>query len=393
MQIDCHHAGTYVAARLAGFAHGEAQTIAYAAQYVDDATNDGTVEFSNSPFMYARTASAHRLIDPDNLLEIKNHLAWLPFHFLPGNDLLPAGETPSGGEQRQLTCCPDSPVARDMLRLALADRASPRALQRLGIAMHVYADTFSHQGFVGAMSPTNRISHVTSGDGMLDKRIRTATEHQLLHLLRRKARLAAGFVTGLFVVAWQRHQSPLTFAVDFFCHDPLGHAAAGSFPDLPFLSWQFRNAEGLLIHRDNRIIYLGALNLMVRAMAAWRAGDATMALERYPDMGASDASIVKKLLTSLTDPSGETRHAQWCEAIRAGLFSFGPADIHYAAKGEKSWKAAALGTNKEKDKPFETYRYSADFLHSHWKLFHDAAQAHRSDVVHDLLPRYGICAA
>ena len=45
MQIDFHHTVTYVVARLAGFKASEAQTIAYAAQYVDDATQDGTVRF------------------------------------------------------------------------------------------------------------------------------------------------------------------------------------------------------------------------------------------------------------------------------------------------------------------------------------------------------------
>lgn len=41
MQIDFHHATTYVLARLAGFEHPEANIIAYSAQYVDDATNSG----------------------------------------------------------------------------------------------------------------------------------------------------------------------------------------------------------------------------------------------------------------------------------------------------------------------------------------------------------------
>ncbi len=393
MQIDGHHAGTYVAARLAGFAHGEAQTVAYAAQYVDDATDDGIIEFSNSSFLYARTASAHRMIDAGNLLEIQNHLAWLPFHFLPGNDLLPVGEYPSGGEQHQLACHPDSPVARDMLRHALTERNSPRGLHRLGIAMHVYADTFSHQGFVGAMSPLNRISKVTSGDAAIDRHIRKATERQLIARIWRKSRAILTFPATLFVVACHAHKSPGRFALDFFRHDPLGHAAAGCFPDLPFLTWQFHNAENLPIYRDNPTIYLDALNMMVRAMSAWRAGDSTMALEKYPGMSAADIAIARKLLGNLKDPRGEVRHAQWCEAIRAGLFSFGSADVHYVARGAGSWKAAALGSCRDKDRRFETYLYSADFLHSHWKLFHDAAQAHRNDVVHNILPNYGICAA
>jgi hypothetical protein len=38
MQIDFHHAVTYLCARMAGFAAAEAEIIAYSAQYVDDAT-------------------------------------------------------------------------------------------------------------------------------------------------------------------------------------------------------------------------------------------------------------------------------------------------------------------------------------------------------------------
>ena len=48
MQKDFHHAVTYTVARLATFGHREAETIAYCAQYVDDATNNGTVKFGNN---------------------------------------------------------------------------------------------------------------------------------------------------------------------------------------------------------------------------------------------------------------------------------------------------------------------------------------------------------
>jgi len=49
MQIDFHHTATYVTARSAGFGHRKADTIAYAAQYVDDAINSGTLRFHNGP--------------------------------------------------------------------------------------------------------------------------------------------------------------------------------------------------------------------------------------------------------------------------------------------------------------------------------------------------------
>jgi hypothetical protein len=47
MQIDFHHATTYVIARDAGLDHHDADIIAYAAQYVDDATCSGAAYFDN----------------------------------------------------------------------------------------------------------------------------------------------------------------------------------------------------------------------------------------------------------------------------------------------------------------------------------------------------------
>ena len=80
MQIDGHHTLTYIAARLAGFAHTKASIIAYSAQYVDDATNAGKLHFKNGA-MYQRISSAHKMLDYRNTDELANHQVWIPFHF------------------------------------------------------------------------------------------------------------------------------------------------------------------------------------------------------------------------------------------------------------------------------------------------------------------------
>lgn len=46
---------------------------------------------------------------------------------------------------------------------------------------------------------------------------------------------------------------------------------------------------------------------------------------------------------------------------------------------------------KAKDHDHDIFPYRECFLASDWKLFHDAAIAHRFNVVHHVLPRYGIC--
>jgi hypothetical protein len=396
VQIDGHHTGTYVTARLAGFDHSEAIIISYAAQYVDDATNEGVIQFSDKPYLYARSASAHSMIDYNNLIDVKNHLAWLPFHFLPGNGLLPAGQFPAGDAIGQLTCLADSSVAREMLRMAFHDRDKSRGLHRLGIAMHVYADTFAHQGFIGAISIGNRAKNVTSGDPKIDKKIRKTSKKELLTKWWRKAKAISQLLATSLTLAFREHKSPIQFWVDFFNADPLGHASADTFPDQPYLTWQYLDWAGKTVNRNNPAIFLQAFNMMLKAMQAWRAGDASMDLAKYPGLTSADAAAIEKLLLTVSDPDGEVRHKQWCRALEQGIFSFGPVtpnSLDYKPKGHGSWKEAALGTNKKEDTGLETYHYSPMFLDSHWKLFHDALQIHRIDVVHEILPRYGICAA
>jgi len=115
MQIDGHHALSYTVSRMAGFEHKEAETIAYAAQYVDDATNSGLIKFKDGS-MYSRISSAHGVLDIGNHLdEHENHLVWVPFHFLPGN----GGEDENGGTElsfvEKIKCTKDSYIAAEMI--------------------------------------------------------------------------------------------------------------------------------------------------------------------------------------------------------------------------------------------------------------------------------------
>ncbi len=400
MQIDGHHTGTYVAARAAGFSHQEASTIAYASQYVDDATNAGAICFNNSDYIYFRIASAHRMIDYQNLIEVINHLVWLPFHFLPGNGGLPAGDEPTGGELEKLVCRADSHIARDMLRASFSDRDSDRGLHRLGIAMHVYADTFSHQGFIGALHKGNRVSDLRCDNPGTDKRlqddpvtsqIRKALKsgRGTLHFLRNGMKwLFAATMMMIHERKW-----PTEYINDISNIEPLGHVRALTYPDLPFLLWHYKGYDNNQVDRDNPADYLKAIDYMTRAMRAWRSGDATMALEQHEGLGVADRAVVDELIRELDEPDGKKRHKRWLEAIVAGRFSFGAAEPGYIDKGKGSWKHKALGTEQERERGIERYPYSPEFLSSDWKLFHDAIQIHRSAVVHEILPRYGICGA
>ncbi len=354
MQIDFHHAATYVCARLAGFSDLDAGTIAYAAQYVDDATNSGTIRFDNGE-IFQRMSSAHKLFDYRNFRELANYRVWLPFHFLPGNGGLPAGQDPPGGLIDKLICRPNSPVAQDMVRECLAQRQATHALHRLGITMHVYADTWAHQGFAGVNHRVNEAQNLLDGDGKPD----------LWVLDRLKS-----YIIGEAL--------------------PLGHGAVLSNPDKPFKVWSYTNGEGQQIQRHNPQDFLAAIDHMYGVMRRFLLGDPAAAVGK---MGADDRGLIGQLFVTLTDNNQHVRHQQWITAIAAGKFSFGPAKIRYVPKGAGSWKYVALGTLKDLDQENEVFHHNEKFHSSNWKLFHDALQAHHAYVMYQLLPQYGIAVA
>ncbi len=357
MQIDFHHAVTYVSARLAGFKHKDANIIAYSAQYVDDATNAGLVRFDNGA-MYKRIASAHKMLDYRNSKALSNHQVWIPFHFLPGNDGLPAGENPEGSFINKLICRPDSPVARDMIRGCIGERDKAYALYRLGIAMHVYADTWAHQGFAGVNHKVNDADNIKSNLDGQDKRL----GERLLN-----------FFIGEAL--------------------PLGHGTVLSYPDRPYLIWEYRNGLKQKVKRDNPTDFLQAADRMCRAMRCYVEGDAEADLDAVEGLPQADSQRIAQMLGSIKKEDGGDRHKLWLQAVREGKFSFGPANVGYTPKGVGSWKYKAIGTKEWTDDDYEAFKYTPAFLASDWKMFHDALQAHRFSILHEVLPRYGICAA
>ena len=364
MQIDFHHTATYVIARYAGFHHREAETIAYCSQYVDDATNRGTIVFNNGA-MYDRIASAHKMLDYSNFKELANHQVWIPFHFLPGNGGLRAGENPGDSFINKIVCRPDSHVARRMVNRCILEQDTPYALHRLGITMHVYADTWAHQGFAGVQHEINRITALDDHDNV---------DPAFLARLRNTFGDWFESVTSSFVGDTL----------------PLGHGAALSHPDKPFLTWRYRDSSGRVVERKNTDEFTTAADQMCRAMRRYRVRNPDADV---PGLKTDQKAKLRQMFAETTDESGDARHALWLGAIARGEFGFPALPVVYRAKGSNSWKYLAIGTRRQKDKRSERFVYDPSFMGSDWKLFHDALQVHRLTIIRDILPRYGICAA
>ena len=224
--------------------------------------------------------------------------------------------------------------------------------------MHVYTDTWAHQGFAGVNHKINEVSGLKTNNKTLDKSFAN--------------KIANFFLSESF---------------------PLGHGAALSHPDHPSLVWEYKNGLDETVSRNNIDIFMDATNKMCKAMQCFRQSDLSMDLESMPGLPQKDTNKIFSLIKSIKGDSGEVRHEKWIDEIRKGSFSFEPEEISYVAKGKGSWKQMSIGQLAAYDTGREEFTFRKTFMSSNWKLFHDALQAHRLDILHDVLPKYGICAA
>lgn len=363
MQIDFHHAVTYVCCRLGGMTDLDAAIVAHSAQYVDDATNDGPLQF-NTGERYVRVTSAHKTLDlRANGDQADNRLVWAPFHFLPGNDTPSAKLSAAEKFIHRMVCRPDSEVAQNMVRDCIDKQQLPFALHRFGVALHTYVDTWAHQGFVGMVCDFNKVDSIA------------VVPHDAYKPTEVYKSLASG------VTQAKAHVANLL---------SVGHAGVLTFPDMPFVRWSFKRENGEDVPRNNPENCLTAATRMFNMARRYVAADFTIADQ---ELSAQDEKIIDSLLRNIIQIEGEKRHAKWKEAIKQGVFSFGRADIDYIEEGHGSWKYLALGTDPDDEIGDEMFDYSPDILTSNWKRFHDAVQYQRLFILHDLLPRYGISAS
>jgi len=354
MQIDFHHATTYVLARMAGFPHDEADVIAYAAQYVDDCTNGGLLRFDNGP-IYHRIPSAHTMADIKHHMSTEeNYLVWSIFHFLPGNEGKIIGEPTSGNFYDKIICRPDSEVARKMVDECIKYHDEEYSLHRLGITMHVYADTYAHQGFAGIMHEINSVTDVdleNEDEGIFDD-------------------FKSQFLSETFA---------------------MGHGAVLTNPDKPYLKWSYTDSKGERVQRDNTKIFMDACGRLLGELIKYRS-ETNKELTIDDSNTDNDLKVIEKNFTSFREHDGEDRHKKWLESIANGDFSFGKVDLQYKTSGEGSWKYDALGVFIEDDADGNyQYTFSDSFMNSNYKRFHDALQEHRLTILHDILPNYGLC--
>lgn len=211
MQKDMHYYCTYVMARAAGLNRNVSEIIATASQFVDDNASKNNILFKDAGRVDAE-ATAHHAVDVNNIKPDDQRQVWVPFHFLPGT----RGETFAD----RLVCVKNSDPAKEMVKHHLTYSRSEFFLELMGITAHVFADTFSHYGFSGIGSPENEIINDSFELGDLSRQTKEYIDKKRKSFLKKFGDTLQSF-----------------FAEEL--SGALGHGAALTFPDRPYLVWSF----------------------------------------------------------------------------------------------------------------------------------------------------------
>ncbi len=318
MQKDFHYYCTAVIAWAAGYTIEEALTIAYASQYVDDATENTIIVFDNSStFMPFRTA----YLGLNSFAETIQNDIFIPFHFLPPN-----------GVSGSLVTVPNSNLANEILDAALAEQDNELLrLIRTGIALHSFADTWSHQRFSGRHHPENNVSDIS------------------------------------FFEEDEWDESELEKLWELL--PQIGHGEAGLHPDMPFLKWKYINRYGDEIIRDNTNEYMKAVDAMYEKIKIQEN-------ESWPEIRNNIHYHLSKPTVKL-----ERRCEDWNDYLNYLLD--GESDSF--AYNVKNWRDDAL-VRKESEEPDDveaapSYVWRNDFYSTKWALFYEAAKMQRDIVL------------
>jgi len=364
MQEDMHYYGTYAMARAAGLEVKHAKIIAYAAQYVDDSTaNDSEVHEDGGMFQTTATAHTNSEAVANAVADhVEQRKVWVPFHFFPGNQ----GETLS----EKLICGKDSKLAQEMVDNHIRHAVSVKdeyGLALMGIMAHVYADTFSHYDFSGVSSRRNKVDSSSFELDVKDKKAKAYIMGKFSRFLNK--------YTPTFIIKNFRNFASKGASV---ATGALGHGAAGTYPDRPFLKWRFNFKKD---NRDsgwryNSASFLEACEKLYNAFGKY-AGEAQ--ITKDPVTFESIKDKVSEILS--LESAKEKRTEAWIEAIESEkLFPVQANEALFFSKHD--WE--------QQKGDFEDLNSSHQMIEKDVYKFHQAAIYHRNYTLKQLLPKYGI---
>jgi hypothetical protein len=299
MNINFHYAAIKVLAHHADFSLPESQLIAYASQYVDDATEHRKIGLSRDPEVegiryedgeFDPICTAHKDLDyiKGALSRRSRKLVYVCFHFLPSL----TGQTSASRRQVKRNGRLARRLVTDAIsawKAAESREEEKRTLIQLGVALHSYADTWSHQGFSGDWDRDN--------NDISDVEIKRGAQW-------RDTKLISKFLS--------------------YAGPDIGHAELGTLPDRSDTAWRCKPRKRSTVGQDNCREFL-------------EASDAILGLLSKARGNAGRWNGVKaKLRRCLRNPAdhedfGPRGRHEWRRQFPRLAFNYGPRDWFDAA--------------------------------------------------------------
>jgi hypothetical protein len=280
---------------------------------------------------------------------------------------LPGNEGDSFTER--LKCRKDSAIAREMVEHHLKLSDKPYAVALIGIAAHVYADTFSHYGFSGISSRGNR---VVNGSFEFDKDL----SPDILEYITEKQdrfRKSRGAQVLENIRSWLGETAS----------GALGHGSVATHPDRPYLAWSFEYetpdaVEGKRSVRDNRVNFVQAFERLHDMFSRFAASRPDLRSNDRREFSSIEAAVRATVSVQATC---DGRIAAWQEVAKAGTV--------FGRGGETIPEYQGFAWNKLWHELDGSENSAAVQHHVVWR-FYQAAAVHRTHVLRDLLPHHGL---
>jgi len=282
MDIDFHYDTIYVLARWAKFGSYNANLIATASQMVDD--NFDSNPFSDEEEEQNIAAGINIRYSCQNIWNNVtgkgNAEIWVPFHFLPGLE--------GDNDADKLICKKHSELSRKLeARLRAISLDNGNFPFRLGIGLHVLADTWAHQEFAGINNTINKVQDlIFTSQGSLVKKVLSDLGSKKFDLNISK------LLTELM---------------------PLGHAAAVHCPDIPYLWWETK--ERFLGGRKNWDEFMEACEEIFQLLQE-------VSCEPVTGLSDEQKKLLYRCFKGIQYEDCEERHNVWLKRIHKNWFQF-----------------------------------------------------------------------
>lgn len=374
-----HYYATYAISRLAGFNPKDANVIATSSQFVDDATSENSEKNQSGEMLFAISTAHHlKSVPMKSLLHSHSHrLVWVPFHFYPGGQ----GST----LEEKMLCTKNSAIVNKMFDNHLAMKDKVFYLHLLGIASHVYMDTFSHYGFSGICSDLNTIESTSiKFENKLEEKIKKYIEDKSSSFFKKNKqdmalwnKLASEEMT-FWNKLWNKLKSMGESIGGEFFSGNMGHGAVATYPDRPYLSWSFkyekaRHGNGIDSGiRDNQETFMEGLECLHEKLVI-----GAKMLYPNPEQRVFDNDVRKEIKDILKfQGAGAQRSQKWEDYIK---------EIDINSDGPKSYCGEKWNAQKDNFHNIAVLDKVGDCY-----CFHQAAAYHRWFSLKDLLPAHSI---